>query len=162
MPAVGELSDDVWRRVLSINPGRADIYLPACRVTFGHTGSGSNIQHRLHGRYRGWGQGAAYTVLQARAGGCGRAPGLDVCPARHPLQRHLPRRLATNIQETMPAPSQPGPCWTPGSRRRVTRRSSRPCSTRQISPRWPSFSPQTNRANVNGAIIPADAGWTAA
>jgi NADP-dependent 3-hydroxy acid dehydrogenase YdfG len=92
MQGVGELDDEVWRRVLSINLDGSMFTSRRAVQQMLEQGAGSIINIASIGGLQGGAAGAAYTGLEARSGGSDAQHRLDVRQTGVALQRHLPWR----------------------------------------------------------------------
>jgi len=90
MQGVGELSDDIWRRVLGINLDGPDVHHAPRRAADGATGWRRDHQHRLGGRYRRQSCWSRLYRSQARAGRADEEHRMDVreTGACEPMQSH--------------------------------------------------------------------------
>ena len=103
MQGVGELSDDIWRRVLSIN---LDGPMFACRKAIPHMiaqGSGSIINIASTAGISGAAAGAAYTASKDALVGLTRNTAWMYARKGIRCNAICPGGTATNIAETMPA-----------------------------------------------------------
>jgi len=159
MQGVGELSDDIWRRVLSIN---LDGPMFASRKAIPHMiaqGSGSIINTASTAGISGAAAGAAYTASKHALVGLTRNTAWMYASKGIRCNAICPGGTATNIAETMPAD------------RMDAEGSARAGAYAALIPAFLEPGDIANLAlflasdesrHINGAIIPADAGWTAA
>jgi NAD(P)-dependent dehydrogenase (short-subunit alcohol dehydrogenase family) len=159
MQGVGELSDDIWRRVLSIN---LDGPMFASRKAIPHMiaqGSGSIINTASTAGISGAAAGAAYTASKHALVGLTRNTAWMYASKGIRCNAICPGGTATNIAETMPAD------------RMDAEGSARAGAYAALIPAFLEpgdiadlalFLASDESRHINGAIIPADAGWTAA
>jgi NAD(P)-dependent dehydrogenase (short-subunit alcohol dehydrogenase family) len=159
MQGVGELSDDIWRRVLSIN---LDGPMFASRKAIPHMiaqGNGSIINTASTAGISGAAAGAAYTASKHALVGLTRNTAWMYASKGIRCNAICPGGTATNIAETMPAD------------RMDAEGSARAGAYAALIPAFLDPGDIANLAfflasdesrHINGAIIPADAGWTAA
>ncbi|HEU5349873.1 MAG TPA: glucose 1-dehydrogenase [Ktedonobacterales bacterium] len=159
MQGVGELSDDIWRRILGINlDGPMFTTRQAVQHMLAH-GGGSIINIASIAGLHGGSAGVAYTVSKHALVGLTRNTAWMYAPKGIRCNAICPGATKTNISETMP----PERLDAAGSER-----------TRAFNALTPAYLEPTDIAelalflasdashHINGAIIPADAGWTAA
>ena len=159
MQGVGEVSDEVWRRVLGINlDGPMFATRRAIHVML-KQGSGSIINTASTAGVEGGAAGVAYTVSKHGLVGLTRNTAWMYAKQGIRCNAICPGGTATNIAESMPAEKL--------DRAGATRAG-------EYSALIPAFLKPEDIANlalflasdesthINGAIIPADAGWTAA
>jgi NAD(P)-dependent dehydrogenase (short-subunit alcohol dehydrogenase family) len=159
MQGVGELTNDIWRRVLSIN---LDGPMFATRKAIPHMiaqGGGSIINTASTAGISGAAAGAAYTVSKHALVGLTRNTAWMYARKGIRCNAICPGGTATNIAETMPAD------------RLDAEGSARAGAYAALIPAFLEPGDIANLAlflasdesrHINGAIIPADAGWTAA
>src|SRR5436190_5099784 len=159
MQGVGELSDDIWRRVLSIN---LDGPMFTSRRAIRHMltqGGGSIINTASTAGISGAAAGAAYTASKHALVGLTRNTAWMYASKGIRCNAICPGGTATNIAETMPAD------------RMDAEGSARAGAYAALIPAFLDPGDIANLAlflasdesrHINGAIIPADAGWTAA
>jgi NAD(P)-dependent dehydrogenase (short-subunit alcohol dehydrogenase family) len=159
MQGVGELTDDIWRRVLSIN---LDGPMFASRRAIPHMiaqGGGSIINTASTAGISGAAAGAAYTASKHALVGLTRNTAWMYASKGIRCNAICPGGTATNIAETMPAD------------RLDAEGSARAGAYAALIPAFLEPSDIANLAlflasdesrHINGAIVPADAGWTAA
>ncbi len=159
MQGVGELSDDVWRRVLGIN---LDGPMFASRRAVQHMlkqGSGSIINIASTAGIRGGAAGAAYTTSKHALVGLTRNTAWMYAQRGIRCNAICPGATATNIQETMPA-DRLDPVGSGRAQAYATLIPAvlDPSDIAALA----LFLASDESRRINGAIIPADAGWTAA
>jgi NAD(P)-dependent dehydrogenase (short-subunit alcohol dehydrogenase family) len=159
MQGVGELTDDIWRRVLSIN---LDGPMFASRRAIPHMiaqGGGSIINTASTAGISGAAAGAAYTASKHALVGLTRNTAWMYASKGIRCNAICPGGTATNIAETMPAD------------RLDAEGSARAGAYAALIPAFLDPGDIANLAlflasdesrHINGAIVPADAGWTAA
>jgi NAD(P)-dependent dehydrogenase (short-subunit alcohol dehydrogenase family) len=159
MQGVGEVSDDVWRRVLAIN---LDGPMYTMRSAMPHMlvqGGGSIVNIASTAGIQGGAAGAAYTV--SKHGLVGLTRNTAWMYARHRIRCNAicPGGTKTNIAETMP----PDLLDAAGARRAGEYGALIPefLEPEEIAS-LALFLASDESRHINGAIIPADAGWTAA
>lgn len=158
MQGVGELSDDVWRRVLGIN---LDGPMFTSRRAVSHMltqGSGSIINVASTAGIHGGAAGAAYTASKHALVGLTRNTAWMYAKRGIRCNAICPGATVTNIGESM----MPERIDKPGSER-----------TGAFAALAPAYLDPTDIAalalflasdeshHINGAIIPADGGWAA-
>jgi NAD(P)-dependent dehydrogenase (short-subunit alcohol dehydrogenase family) len=158
MQGVGELSDDIWRRVLSINlDGPMFTSRRAVRHMLEH-GGGSIVNTASTAGIHGGAAGAAYTASKHALVGLTRNTAWMYAKQGIRCNAICPGATATNIGETMPADR-----LDPGGAQRAQ-------SFAALAPAYldPAdiaalalFLASDESRHINGAIIPADAGWAA-
>lgn len=158
MQGVGELSDDIWRRVLGIN---LDGPMFASRRAIKHMlaqGSGSIVNTASTAGIHGGAAGAAYTASKHALVGLTRNTAWMYATRGIRCNAICPGATMTNIQESMP------------SERIDAAGSQRAGAFAALAPAYldPSdiaslalFLASDESRHINGAIIPADAGWAA-
>ena len=159
MQGVGELEDEIWRRVLSIN---LDGPMFTSRRAVQHMrrqGSGSIINIASIGGLQGGAAGAAYTVSKHALIGLSRNTAWMYAKEGIRCNAICPGATATNIGETMP-PDRLDPF---GAARAGAYAALIPAT---LEPRdiadLALFLASDESRFINGAVITADAGWTAA
>lgn len=159
MQGVGEVEDDIWRRVLSIN---LDGPMFTSRRAVPHMrrqGSGAIINIASIGGVQGGAAGAAYTVSKHGLVGLTRNTAWMYANEGIRCNAICPGATATNIAETMP-PDRLDPF---GAARAGAYAALIPAT---LEPREIAdlalFLASDEARSINGAIIAADAGWTAA
>lgn len=158
MQGVGELADDVWRRVLGINlDGPMFASRKAVQHMLSHDG-GSIVNIGSTASISGAAAGAAYTASKHALVGLTRNTAWMYAKRGIRCNAILPGGTATNIAETMPQDR-----LDPVGAQRAQ-------EFAQLIPNFLQpddiatlalFLASDESRNINGAIIPADAGWTA-
>ncbi len=158
MQGVGELSDDIWRRVLSIN---LDGPMFTCRKAVQYMlehGGGSIVNIASTAGIHGGAAGAAYTASKHAVVGLTRNTAWMYAQKGIRCNAICPGATKTNIGETMP-PERMDPA---GSQRAQTFAALAPA---YLDPSdiagLALFLASDDSRHINGAIIPADAGWAA-
>ena len=159
MQAVGELDDEVWRRVLSINldgpmftSRRA---VPQMRLQ----GGGSIINIASIGGMQGGAAGAAYTVSKHGLIGLSRNTAWMYAQEGIRCNAICPGATATNIGETMPPDRlDPFGAARAGLYASLIPATLTPADIADLT----LFLASDESRSINGAVITADAGWTAA
>ena len=159
MQGVGELSDDVWRRVLGIN---LDGPMFTCRRAVPlmvKQGRGSIVNVASTAGIEGGAAGAAYTASKHALVGLTRNTAWMYAPQGIRCNAICPGGTKTNIAETMPR-ERIDPA---GAARAGAYAALAPAylESEDIAARALFLASDESR-HINGAIIPADAGWTAA
>lgn len=159
MQGVGELEDEVWRRVLSIN---LDGPMFASRRAVGQMlqqGSGAIVNIASIGGLHGGAAGAAYTVSKHGLIGLTRNTAWMYAKQGLRCNAICPGATATNITETMP----PDRLDAAGSARAGEYAALIPAVLDPADiAALALFLASDESRHVNGAIVTADAGWTAA
>lgn len=158
MQGVGELSDDIWRRVLSINlDGPMFTSRRAVRYMLEH-GGGSIINTASTAGIHGGAAGAAYTAAKHALVGLTRNTAWMYAAKGIRCNAICPGATKTNIGETMPAERMDAA----GSQRAQAFAALAPA---YLDPAdiasLALFLASDESRHINGAIIPADAGWAA-
>jgi NAD(P)-dependent dehydrogenase (short-subunit alcohol dehydrogenase family) len=159
MQGVGELSDDIWRRVLSIN---LDGPMFASRRAIPHMiaqGGGSIINTASTAGISGGAAGAAYTVSKHGLVGLTRNTAWMYAARGIRCNAICPGGTQTNIAETMPRERlDPQGAARAGAYAALIPAFLEPVDIANLA----LFLASDESRHINGAIIPADAGWTAA
>jgi NAD(P)-dependent dehydrogenase (short-subunit alcohol dehydrogenase family) len=158
MQGVGELSDDIWRRVLSVN---LDGPMFTSRRAVPHMlqqGSGSIINIASTASIRGGAAGAAYTASKHALVGLTRNTAWMYATKGIRCNAICPGGTKTNIAETM----TPSRIDAAGAERAGAFASLMPAvlESEDIAA-LALFLASDESRHINGAIIPADGGWTA-
>ena len=158
MQGVGELSDDIWRRVMSINlDGPMYASRRAVRHMLEH-GGGSIINTASTAGIHGGAAGAAYTAAKHALVGLTRNTAWMYATRGIRCNAICPGATKTNIGATMPA-DRLDPV---GAQRAQAFAALAPA---YLDPAdiaaLALFLASDESRHVNGAIIPADAGWAA-
>lgn len=158
MQGVGELSDDIWRRVMSVNVDGPMFTSRRAVQLMLESGGGSIINIGSTGGSHGGAAGAAYVTSKHALVGLTRSTAWMY--ARRGIRCNLiaPGATATNIAESMP-PDRMDPV---GLQRAQEFQSLIPAflTPEDIAPLALFLASDASRM-INGAIIPADAGWAA-
>jgi NAD(P)-dependent dehydrogenase (short-subunit alcohol dehydrogenase family) len=159
MQGVGELDDDIWRRVLSINlDGPMFTSRRAVRQMLTQ-GSGSIVNIASIGGFEGGAAGVAYTVSKHALIGLTRNTAWMYAKRGLRCNAICPGATATNIQETMPAERlDPAGSERAGAYAALIPAVLEPADIAALA----LFLASDESRHINGAIIAADAGWTAA
>jgi NAD(P)-dependent dehydrogenase (short-subunit alcohol dehydrogenase family) len=159
MQGVGELSDDMWRRVLSINlDGPMFTSRRAVQLMLTQ-GAGTIINIASIGGLEGGAAGAAYTVSKHALVGLTRNTAWMYAKQGLRCNAICPGATATNITETMP----PDRLDRAGSARAGEYAALIPAVLDPADiAALALFLASDEAGHINGAIITADAGWTAA
>jgi len=159
MQGVGELTDDVWRRVLGIN---LDGPMYTSRKAVQHmlaNGGGVIINISSTAGISGAAAGAAYTASKHALVGLTRNTAWMYAKRGIRCNAICPGGTATNIAESMP-PDRLDPV---GAARAQEYAQLIPAFLQPEDVAGLALYLASDEArNINGAIIPADAGWTAA
>ena len=158
MQGVGELSDDIWRRVLSINlDGPMFTSRRAVRHMLAH-GGGSIVNVSSTAGIHGGAAGAAYTASKHALVGLTRNTAWMYAAQGIRCNAICPGATATNISETMPR-ERLDPA---GAQRAHAFAALAPAilDSADIAA-LALFLASDDSRHINGAIIPADAGWAA-
>lgn len=158
MQGVGELSDDIWRRVLSINlDGPMFTSRKAIQYMLEH-GGGSIVNIASTAAIHGGAAGAAYTASKHALVGLTRNTAWMYATKGIRCNAICPGATKTNIGETMPR-ERMDPA---GSQRAQTFAALAPA---YLDPEdiaaMALFLASDESRHINGAIIPADGGWAA-
>ncbi len=158
MQGVGELSDDIWRRVLSIN---LDGPMFTSRRAVPHMlaqGSGSIINIASTAGISGGAAGAAYTASKHALVGLTRNTAWMYAGKGIRCNAICPGGTQTNIGETMPADRlDPDGAARAGAFAALIPAVLEPTDIAALA----LFLASDKSRYINGAIIPADAGWMA-
>ncbi|MCA9878122.1 MAG: SDR family oxidoreductase [Thermomicrobiales bacterium] len=159
MQGVGELEDDIWRRVLSVN---LDGPMFTSRRAVQHMrqqGSGSIINIASIGGLQGGAAGAAYTVSKHGLVGLTRNTAWMYAKEGIRCNAICPGATATNIGETMPPERlDPAGAARAGEYAALIPAVLQPQDIAELA----LFLAADESHHINGAVITADAGWTAA
>jgi NAD(P)-dependent dehydrogenase (short-subunit alcohol dehydrogenase family) len=158
MQGVGELSDDIWRRVLSIN---LDGPMFASRRAVQHMaqhGGGAIINTASTAGIHGGAAGAAYTAAKHALVGLTRNTAWMYAAKGIRCNAICPGATKTHIGETMPAERLDAA----GSQRAQAFAALAPSYLEPTDiAALALFLASDDARSINGAIIPADAGWAA-
>ena len=159
MQGVGELSDDIWRRVLGINLDGPMFTSRRAVPQMLIQGGGSIVNIASTAGIEGGAAGAAYTVSKHGLVGLTRNTAWMYAQQGIRCNAICPGATATNIQETMPAERLD----SAGSARAGAYAALIPAVLDPADiAALALFLASDESRHINGAIIPADAGWTAA
>ena len=159
MAGVGELSDDVWRRVMSINlDGPMFTMRKAVQQMLNQESGGSIINISSTAGRHGGAAGAAYTASKHALIGLTRSTAWMYAKRGIRTNAILPGGTATNIQESMPQEKLD----ITGAQRAGVFGSIIPGFLQPIDiANLALFLASDESKNINGALINADAGWDA-
>lgn len=159
MQGVGELSDDIWRRVLGINLNGPMFTMRRAVSQMVKQGGGSIVNISSTAGISGGAAGAAYTASKHALVGLTRNTAWMYATRGVRCNAICPGGTKTNIGETM----TPDRIDAAGAARAGTYASLIPA---MLDPEdiasLALFLASDESRYINGAIIPADAGWTAA
>ena len=159
MQGVGELDDEIWRRVLGVNLDGPMFTSRRAVQQMRRQGTGSIINIASIGGLQGGAAGAAYTVSKHALIGLTRNTAWMYAQEGIRCNAICPGATATNISETMP-PDRLDPF---GAARAGEFAALIPAT---LEPRdiadLALFLASDEARFINGAVITADAGWTAA
>jgi NAD(P)-dependent dehydrogenase (short-subunit alcohol dehydrogenase family) len=159
MQGVGELADDVWRRVLGINLDGPMFTMRRAVPLMVAQGGGAIINIASTAGIRGGAAGAAYTVSKHALVGLTRNTAWMYAAKGIRCNAICPGATRTNIAETM-IPERMDPA---GSARAQAYAALIPAVLEPDDIAGLAlFLASDDARRINGAIIPADAGWTAA
>jgi len=158
MQGVGELSDDVWRRVMGINlDGPMFATRRAVRYMLEH-GGGSIVNTASTAGLHGGAAGAAYTVSKHALVGLTRSTAWMYAQRGIRCNAICPGATKTNIQESMPSDR-----LDPTGAQRAQQFAA--LAPAYLEPEdiasLALFLASDESRHINGAIIPADGGWDA-
>ncbi len=158
MQGVGELADDIWRRVLSINlDGPMFTSRKAVQYMLAH-GGGSIVNVASTAGIHGGAAGAAYTASKHAVVGLTRNTAWMYATKGIRCNAICPGATKTNIAETMP-PERIDPA---GAQRAQAFAALAPAYLEPADIAGLAlFLASDDSRHINGAIIPADAGWAA-
>ena len=158
MQGVGELEDEVWRRVLSINLDGPMFTSRRAVQQMRRQGSGSIINVASIGGLQGGAAGAAYTVSKHGLIGLSRNTAWMYAQAGIRCNAICPGATATNITETMPPERlDPFGAARAGAYAALVPATLEPQDIAELALYLASDASRF----INGAVITADAGWTA-
>lgn len=158
MQGVGELSDDIWRRVLSINlDGPMFTSRKAVQYMLAH-GGGSIVNIASTAGIHGGAAGAAYTASKHAVVGLTRNTAWMYAQRGIRCNAICPGATKTNIAETMP----PDKLDHAGAARAQSFAALAPAYLEPDDIAGLAvFLASEDSLRINGTIIPADAGWAA-
>lgn len=158
MQGVGELEDEVWRRVLSINLDGPMFTSRRAVQQMRRQGSGSIINVASIGGLQGGAAGAAYTVSKHGLIGLSRNTAWMYAKEGIRCNAICPGATATNITETMPPDRlDPFGAARAGAYAALVPATLEPQDIAELA----LFLASDESRFINGAVITADAGWTA-
>jgi NAD(P)-dependent dehydrogenase (short-subunit alcohol dehydrogenase family) len=159
MQGVGELTEDVWRRVLGINLDGPMFTMRRAVPRMVAQGGGAIVNVASTAGIRGGAAGAAYTASKHALVGLTRNTAWVYAPQGVRCNAICPGATRTNIGESMP-PERLDPA---GAARAGAYAALSPAllDPEEIAA-LALFLASDEARHVNGAIIPADGGWTAA
>lgn len=159
MQGVGELADDIWRRVLAINLDGPMFTMRRAVPRMVEQGGGSIVNIASTAAIEGGAAGAAYTASKHALAGLTRNTAWMYATKGLRCNAICPGATRTNIAETM-IPERMDPA---GSARAQAYAALIPAvlDPEDIAA-LALFLASDESRHINGAIIPADGGWTAA
>lgn len=158
MQGVGELSDDIWRRVLGINVDGPMFTSRRAVPRMVAQGSGSIINTASTAGISGGAAGAAYTVSKHALVGLTRNTAWMYAQQGIRCNAICPGGTRTNIGETMPQDLlDPEGAARAGAFAQLIPAILEPFDIANLA----LFLASDESRHINGAIIPADAGWKA-
>ncbi len=159
MQGVGELEDEVWRRVLSINLDGPMFTSRRAVQLMTQQGSGAIVNIASIGGLQGGAAGAAYTVSKHALIGLTRNTAWMYAKQGIRCNAICPGATATNIAETMPSNRlDPAGAARAGEYASLIPAVLAPEDIASLT----LFLASDEARHINGAAITADAGWTAA
>jgi NAD(P)-dependent dehydrogenase (short-subunit alcohol dehydrogenase family) len=159
MQGVGELSVEVWRRVLGVNLDGPMFTMRRAVQQMQRQGSGSIINIASVGGLHGGAAGAAYTVSKHALIGLTRNTAWMYARQGLRCNAICPGATATNIAETMPSDRlDPAGAARAAEYAALIPAVLDPSDIAALA----LFLASDESRHINGAIISADAGWTAA
>jgi NAD(P)-dependent dehydrogenase (short-subunit alcohol dehydrogenase family) len=159
MQGVGELSEDVWRRVLAINLEGPLFTMRKAVPLMVSQGGGSIINIASTAAIEGGAAGAAYTASKHALIGLTRNTAWMYAKQGVRCNAICPGATRTNIAETMPQDRlDPAGAARAGSYAALIPAVLEPGDIAALA----LFLASDESRYINGAIIPADGGWTAA
>lgn len=159
MQGVGELEDDIWRRVLSVNLDGPMFASRRAVQSMRQQGSGSIVNIASIGGLQGGAAGAAYTVSKHGLIGLTRNTAWMYAKAGLRCNAICPGATATNIADSMPPDRlDPAGAARAGEYAALIPAVLEPQDIAELA----LFLAADESRHINGAVITADAGWTAA
>jgi NAD(P)-dependent dehydrogenase (short-subunit alcohol dehydrogenase family) len=159
MQGVGELDDDIWRRVMAINLDGPMFTMRRAVPLMAAQGGGAIINIASVGGIKGGAAGAAYTAAKHALVGLTKNTAWIYAPKGVRANAIAPGGTKTNIGETMPMDR-----IDPVGAARLSAYSA--LIPAMLEPddigALALFLASDEGRYINGAVIPADAGWTAA
>jgi len=158
MQGVGELSDDIWRKVLGINlDGPMFTSRKAVAYMLTH-GGGSIVNIASTAALHGGAAGAAYTASKHALVGLTKNTAWMYAKRGIRCNAICPGATMTNISETMPRERlDPAGAERAGAFAALAPAYLDPSDIASLA----LFLASDESRNINGAVIPADAGWAA-
>ena len=158
MQGVGEMSDEIWRRVLSINLDGPMFTSRRAIPQMISQGGGSIINTASTAGISGGAAGAAYTASKHGVVGLTRNTAWIYAKQGIRCNAILPGATRTNISETMPRENvDPAGAQRVGAFTALIPALLEPTDIAALA----LFLASDASRYINGAIIPADGGWTA-
>lgn len=159
MQGVGELTDDIWRRVMGINLDGPMFTMRRAVPRMVQQGGGVIINIASVGGIEGGAAGAAYTAAKHALVGLTKNTAWIYAPKGIRANAIAPGGTKTNIAETMPRERiDPTGAARLGAYSALMPAILDPEDIAALA----LFLASDEARHINGAIIPADAGWTAA
>ncbi len=159
MQGVGELTDDIWRKVMAINLDGPMFTMRRAVPRMVEHGGGAIINIASVGGIEGGAAGAAYTAAKHALVGLTKNTAWIYAPKGIRANAIAPGGTKTNIGETMPRERiDPAGAARLGAYSALIPAMLDPEDIAALA----LFLASDEARYVNGAIIPADAGWTAA
>lgn len=159
MQGVGELTDDIWRRVMGINLDGPMFTMRRAVPRMAEQGGGVIINIASVGGIEGGAAGAAYTSAKHALVGLTKNTAWIYAPKGVRANAIAPGGTKTNIAETMPRERiDPTGAARLGAYSALMPAILDPEDIAALA----LFLASDEARHINGAIIPADAGWTAA
>lgn len=159
MQGVGELTDDIWRKVMAINLDGPMFTMRRTVPRMVEHGGGAIINIASVGGIEGGAAGAAYTAAKHALVGLTKNTAWIYAPKGIRANAIAPGGTKTNIGETMPRERiDPAGAARLGAYSALIPAMLDPEDIAALA----LFLASDEARYVNGAIIPADAGWTAA
>jgi NAD(P)-dependent dehydrogenase (short-subunit alcohol dehydrogenase family) len=159
MQGVGEVSDDVWRRVLGINLDGPMFTMRRAVPKMLEQGGGAIVNIASTAGIEGGAAGAAYTASKHALVGLTRNTAWIYATRGVRCNAICPGGTKTNIAETMPRERlDPSGAARAGAYAALIPATLEPEDIAALA----LFLASDDSRHINGAIIPADAGWTAA
>ena len=159
MAGVGELTDDIWRKVLAINLDGPMYTMRRAVPTMVEQGGGAIVNIASVAGIEGGAAGAAYTASKHALVGLTRNTAWTYAAQRVRCNAICPGGTRTNIAESMPQDRlDPAGAARAGAYAALIPATLEPDDIAALA----LFLASDEAHLINGAIIPADAGWTAA
>jgi NAD(P)-dependent dehydrogenase (short-subunit alcohol dehydrogenase family) len=159
MAGVGEVTDDIWRRVMAINLDGPMFTMRRAVPRMVEQGGGAIVNIASVGGIEGGAAGAAYTAAKHALVGLTKNTAWIYAPSGIRANAIAPGGTKTNIGETMPRERiDPTGAARLGAYSALIPAMLEPEAIADLA----LFLASDEARYINGAIIPADAGWTAA